>query len=72
MEGPVFFDINEVLLNEIDVTRLPVRRQAHDFVLGRVDFEASVVSKSRVQQSKGVRKANLFVNGQLVVAAGKD
>src|SRR5262245_53120876 len=71
MKGPVFFDINQVLLNQIHVTRLTIWGQAHDFVLGRVDFETGVISKGRIQESKGVRKANLFLNRQLIAATGK-
>ena len=72
MEGPIFLDINEVLLNKINVARLSVRRQAHDFVLARVDFESCVVSKGRVQEPQRVREANFFLYRELIVTTGEN
>src|SRR5262249_19876371 len=72
MERPIFLDIYKVFFNKINIARLTIRSQAHDFVLARVDFESSVVSKGRVQKAQGVRKANLFVYREPIAATGEN
>src|SRR5262245_55140749 len=53
-QAAVVAHFKQVILDLIDVSRLSVRRQAHDLVLAIVDFESGVVSESAVEQSQTV------------------
>ena len=69
-QAAIVADLEEVVLDELDVLRLAVRREAHHLVLARVHPEAGEVGEGRVQQAERVRKAQF--PQQLDVAAAPD
>src|SRR5262249_37159216 len=71
MERSIFFNIDEVLLDQVDVAGLSIRRQAHHFILTGIDLEAGVIGKRGVKQSKRMGKVDLFMDHQLIAVPRK-
>jgi len=69
-ERAIVFDIQQMITDQIDVFRLTVGRQAHQFVFARVDLESTEVRKGRVEQSQRVRKVQLVRKLDLVPVTG--
>ena len=68
-EGAVVLDVDQVLLDEIGVPRLAVRREPHHLVLARVHLEAGVVGERRIEQAERVGKVDLADDLEAVAAA---
>src|SRR5262249_40822146 len=69
-QAAVFSYFDELLLDQRNVLRRSIRRQAHDFVLAAVDPEASVVRKGAVEQAEAVGESQFFEQRDLVALAG--
>ena len=65
-EGPVLLDVEELLLDEVAVYRLPVGGQPHKLVLPGVHPEPGEVGEGRVEQTQGVREPDLVQKPQAV------
>ena len=61
-----------MILDLPDVFRFAVGRQAHDLVLARIDLEARIVSKSRIEQAEGMGEVNFFQHRQAVAATQRE
>src|SRR5262249_18156736 len=71
-ERSIIPKIDQFIEDELRILGLAVGRKAHDLILARVDFESSVVSKSRVQQAKAVWLMDLTHRRQGVAAANRN
>ena len=58
-ERAILAQLHQVLVDQVDVFRLTVRRQAHHLVLAGVDLESGVVRDGRVEQAERIRPAKL-------------
>src|SRR5262249_14433773 len=58
-----------MIVDRLNIFRFAIGRQAHDFVLTRIHFEAGVVSESRVEQTNRVGKRYFPKRSQSVAAA---
>ena len=65
----VVLEVDQLPTDQIDVPRLAVRRQAHQFVLAGIDLEATELRERRVEQAERVRKQDLAQELELVPAA---
>src|SRR5207249_1865710 len=50
----------EIIINPLDVRRLAIRREAHQFVFAGVDPETAVGGKRGVKEPERMRKTQLF------------
>src|SRR5262249_38243025 len=55
----VFFQVDEIIIDRLDIFRLTVGSEAHDFIFARIDSEPGVISKCGIQQPEGMREMNL-------------
>ena len=67
--GTIGFKVDEVIQNCLHVFRLAVGRQPHHLVFARIDLEAQVIGKGRIEQAKRVREMDFLENFQAVAAA---
>src|SRR5437660_12398261 len=52
--------IDQIVVDCLDETGLPIRRQAHQFIFARVDPEPAVGGKCGIEQPERMRKPKLF------------
>ena len=71
-ERAVFLQVEQLLDDHVAIDRLAVRRQAHQLVLAAVDLEAREVGHRRVQETEGVREAQLLHHLETIAPAHGD
>ena len=54
-ERAVFLQVDQLVVDQVDVLRLAVRREAHDLVFAGIDLEARVVRERGIQQTRASR-----------------
>ena len=68
-EGAVLLEVDDLVEDQVLEPRLAVGREAHDLVFTRVDLEAGVVGKGRIEQSQRMREVQLFQHLEAVALA---
>ncbi len=59
-ERAVQLQIYQMVENKLDIFWLPVRSQAHHFILARIDLEAEIIGEGRIEEPERVREMNLL------------
>ena len=70
-KAAIGFEVDQMVKYGLGKPRLTIRRQAHQLVLARVDLEAGVVGKGRIQQAQRVRKVNFALHAQIGATADR-
>ena len=65
-EGAVFLQIDQIVVDQIGIFRLAIRREAHDLVFAGIDLEAGIIGKRGIEQAERVREMNFLQHGQIV------
>ena len=60
VERAVALEVDDGVEDLLRIFRLAVRREPHDLVLTRIDFEAQVVGEGGVEQADRVREVDLL------------
>ena len=61
--------MDELVLDQISIFRLTVRRQTHYFVFTGVDLEPGVIGKGGVKEAQGVREVDFLYDFELLTVS---
>jgi hypothetical protein len=55
------FQVDQMIVNQVDISWFSVRSQPHDFVFPGINFESKVVGKGTIQQAQRVWKLGFLL-----------
>ena len=65
-EGTVFFDIDKMVVNLLNVLWLAIRSQAHDLVFPVIHLEAQIIGEGGIKHADGMGKADFFCQCKVI------